>query len=106
MAINNLIAVLILIVVDNGLVPDDLREKLNSSLSLNPYCSGQWTSTNNIINHQISFISLNPYCSGQWTSTLRNLIKPSLAGCLNPYCSGQWTSTVVDAQGEFKDFAS
>ena len=37
--------VLILIVVDNGLVLDLKKLVVDEHRSLNPYCSGQWTST-------------------------------------------------------------
>ena len=37
--------VLILIVVDNGLVHLVLADEVNFIDCLNPYCSGQWTST-------------------------------------------------------------
>ena len=37
--------VLILIVVDNGLVPTRVKELLFVTISLNPYCSGQWSRT-------------------------------------------------------------
>ena len=38
-------AVLILIVVDNGLVPNRLTPKISNYGGLNPYCSGQWSRT-------------------------------------------------------------
>ena len=38
-------AVLILIVVDNGLEPRSTTLTLSASLCLNPYCSGQWSRT-------------------------------------------------------------
>ena len=37
--------VLILVVVDNGLVQEQKTVKSNESSSLNPCCSGQWSST-------------------------------------------------------------
>ena len=37
--------VLILIVVDNGLVPAAVMAALKGKTSLNPYCSGQWPRT-------------------------------------------------------------
>mgnify|MGYP007036996983 CR=1 FL=1 len=62
--------VLILIVVDNGLVP------------LQHY------------NNYKIMISLNPYCSGQWSRTCSTLVwSSSCTSCLNPYCSGQWSRT-------------
>ena len=41
--------VLILIVVDNGLVRNGNEDKANNIISLNPYCSGQWTSTYDLV---------------------------------------------------------
>ena len=61
-------------------------------MSLNPYCSGQWSSTNKSVNITMTLgvlilivvdnglvrldrseaavaVSLNPYCSGQWPRT-------------------------------------
>ena len=37
--------VLILIVVDNGLVPISDRKEQKAVKGLNPYCSGQWSRT-------------------------------------------------------------
>ena len=42
---NVLLCVLILIVVDNGLVHYDGDVAAYATGSLNPYCSGQWSST-------------------------------------------------------------
>ena len=42
--------VLILIVVDNGLVQRTETVKLVNSWCLNPYCNGQWSRTQMIIN--------------------------------------------------------
>ena len=39
-------------------------------------------------------MGLNPYCSGQWTSTGDERLTRLEGGSLNPYCSGQWTSTM------------
>ena len=39
--------VLILIVVDNGLVQKNIGSKGTKTVSLNPYCSGQWPRTKN-----------------------------------------------------------
>ena len=86
--------VLILIVVDNGLVPPLDRLQWAQQQCLNPYCSGQWSRTgivvsnvNGVINvlilivvdnglvpfdgfaQQVDAASLNPYCSGQWSRT-------------------------------------
>ena len=56
--------------MDNGLVLDTAVFKLVNNLSLNPCCSGQWSST-------------------QWKTGCKALPKT----CLNPCCSGQWSST-------------
>ena len=64
--------VLILIVVDNGLVPRAVYKLAILKGCLNPYCSGQWSRTSRVI-----------------------LWKTSMERCLNPYCSGQWSRTLV-----------
>ena len=42
---STIINVLILVVVDNGLVPSSMPRKEPYQPSLNPCCSGQWSST-------------------------------------------------------------
>ena len=37
--------------------------------------------------------SLNPYCSGQWSSTILTTGRTKEEYCLNPCCSGLWSST-------------
>mgnify|MGYP007015382370 CR=1 FL=1 len=61
--------VLILIVVDNSLVPREMEGIHASMASLNPYCSGQWPRTQQTLNRRWFTESLNPYCSGQWPRT-------------------------------------
>ena len=61
--------VLILIVVDNGLVQGCKKDDESDIESLNPYCSGQWSRTNQIKAIEPCDLSLNPYCSGQWSRT-------------------------------------
>ena len=39
--------------------------------------------------------SLNPYCSGQWSSTYSNTFGSSYDSCLNPCCNGQWSRTLT-----------
>ena len=62
--------VLILVVVDNGLVPSAilLKEQLHSCL--NPCCSGQWSRTVAAESESKCVKRLNPCCSGQWSRTL------------------------------------
>ena len=38
-------------------------------------------------------LSLNPYCSGQWSSTQLTIVSLDADAGLNPYCSGQWSRT-------------
>ena len=61
--------VLILIVVDDGLVPAESESKCVKLTRLNPYCSGRWSRT--LINYCLckQVLSLNPYCSGRWSRT-------------------------------------
>ena len=62
--------VLILIVVDNGLVLEGKKYAVNLPDSLNPYCSGQWSRTVELSLLGLEKMRLNPYCSGQWSRTL------------------------------------
>ena len=41
--------VLILIVVDNGLVPSRMSARQSLRVSLNPYCSGRWSRTGKVV---------------------------------------------------------
>ena len=43
--VRSVLRVLILIVVDNGLVPTLRKKSVDELVSLNPYCSGQWSRT-------------------------------------------------------------
>ena len=88
-------------------------------LRLNPYCSGQWSSTDGKISkflvigvlilivvdnglvlqswQHVRYLraSLNLCCSGQWSSTTRLKVWQILVVGLNPCCSGQWSSTIA-----------
>ena len=111
--------VLILIVVDNGLVPMLWLSPISSPLSLNPYCSGQWSRTCRPIiakkaspvlilivvdNGLVPSPSINGCCSHSGVLILivvdNGLVQVSawncqeVNSCLNPYCSGQWSRTV------------
>ena len=55
--------------MDNGLVQAMLDLKDKDALSLNPYCSGQWSRTTLIGSDMTLAECLNPYCSGQWSRT-------------------------------------
>ena len=64
--------VLILIVVEDGLVPTSPLDKLQWVRRLNPYCSGRWSRTTiSYIRCVVSRRCLNPYCSGRWSRTGR-----------------------------------
>ena len=68
--VHKVFAVLILIVVDNGLVQQQFRRNCISGRGLNPYCSGQWSRTQ--LPSELTLVAqgcLNPYCSGQWSRT-------------------------------------
>ena len=39
-------------------------------------------------------LSLNPYCSGQWSRTQLTIVSLDADAGLNPYCSGQWSRTI------------
>ena len=67
-----LTAVLILIIVEDGLVQqlEDQLKELNKSL--NPYCNGRWSRTGSSTLIQVFQLCLNPYCSGRWSRTFIN----------------------------------
>ena len=62
-------AVLILIVVEDGLVQGFTVSLPDSVECLNPYCSGRWSRTLALWQLINKFFSLNPYCSGRWSRT-------------------------------------
>ena len=66
--------VLILIVVEDGLVPALLTTV------------------------QCLLHSLNPYCSGRWSRTVLAMLAPGSADSLNPYCSGRWSRTHLESK--------
>ena len=62
-------AVLILIVVGNGLVLERFGLSSVSKSSLNPYYSGRWSRTMQTGANSLGRKGLNPYCSGEWSRT-------------------------------------
>ena len=62
--------VLILVVVDDGLVPVVAKAEELGIRGLNPCCSGRWSSTGRVTSKSSSRWSLNPCCSGRWSSTI------------------------------------
>ena len=92
---NLLQKVLILIVVEDGLVPFFDCLVRASPERLNPYCSGRWSRTMSQISvGRNDDVRLNPYCSGRWSRTNGYTEVPSrLKSSLNPYCSGRWSRT-------------
>ena len=67
--------VLILVVVDNGLVRVAAESESKCVKRLNPCCSGQWSRTQVIAVYDSIHVScLNPCCSGQWSRTVRCLL--------------------------------
>ena len=67
--VNLKVTVLILVVVDNGLVLEGESNIIFVGNCLNPCCSGQWSSTETLDNYGGAKRCLNPCCSGQWSST-------------------------------------
>ena len=64
------VAVLILIVVEDGLVLTKMLAIIKAANSLNPYCSGRWSRTKiEIVQEAVAEGRLNPYCSGRWSRT-------------------------------------
>ena len=91
-----ILAVLILIVVDNGLVPamTDYVKQHQGVLILIVVDNGLVHYTRGMVSN-VRF-SLNPYCSGQWSRTQSSAVyKLAILKGLNPYCSGQWSRTVL-----------
>ena len=102
--VEDIVDVLILIVVEDGLVRPSKSVLLLSLTCLNPYCSGRWSRTNLVLTEKPlsiwvlifivvddglvpasadttieAWMRLNPYCSGRWSRTyyylyLKNLI--------------------------------
>ena len=62
--------VLILVVVDDGLVPVVAKAEELGIRGLNPCCSGRWSSTGPNSDDLEDHRGLNPCCSGRWSSTL------------------------------------
>ena len=61
--------VLILVVVDDGLVPVVAKAEELGIRGLNPCCSGRWSSTGPNSDDLEAHRGLNPCCSGRWSST-------------------------------------
>ena len=87
--------VLILIVVEDGLVQQDINEVITEGKGVlilivveDGLVHGEHKATNG------DRFGLNPYCSGRWSRTqLTSHLKALLKQCLNPYCSGRWSRT-------------
>ena len=73
-------SVLILIVMEDGLVPSEENYLGAMSQCLNPYCSGLWSRTS--LWQVIMEIStcLNPCCNGRWSRTRLMVLASILAG--------------------------
>ena len=84
-------SVLILIVVEYGLGVTEIEKLTLHCKGLNPYCSGIWSRSLNLLSSPTQKISLNPYCSGIWSRSTMKGIKASWPLSLNPYCSGIWS---------------
>ena len=85
--------VLILVVVEDGLVPKLMVANQHRITYLNPCCSGRRSSTYRSHLHKRQMLCLNPYCSGRRSSTYRSHLHKRQMLCLNPYCSGRWSRT-------------
>ena len=90
---NTFASVLILVVVEDGLVPWVVRinPKVAKVLILVVVEDGLvlWQ----LLKVKLQDSSLNPCCSGRWSRTLLGLEKMVKADCLNPCCSGRWSRT-------------
>ena len=109
--------VLILVVVEDGLVPLQFSSKVLFTPSLNPCCSGRWSRTgkeyfkersksvvilvvveDGLVLHvglilQLVSESRNPCCSGRWSRTCCSVVWLHSLVSRNPCCSGRWSRT-------------
>ena len=89
-------AVLILVVVDDGLVPHKDLLMCVLSQSLNPYCSGRWSRTEAKKikkEHKLAVLILIVVEDGLVHLDADD-VKTERTG-LNPYCSGRWSRTIL-----------
>ena len=110
--------VLILVVVDDGLVPnDELHTYARSTVlilvvvddGLVPICIGSYSFGSEVLilvvvddglvpvvakAEELGIRGLNPCCSGRWSSTGPNSDDLEDHRGLNPCCSGRWSSTL------------
>ena len=89
------VQVLILIVVEDGLVPDYKFTKLDYMCVLILIVVEDGLVPRRQLFVRICVQCLNPYCSGQWARTLLKELMPIRQMSLNPYCSGRWSRTPV-----------
>ena len=61
--------VLILVVVEDGLVHNNVIEGTSIPERLNPCCSGRWSRTARSTASADITVGLNPCCSGRWSRT-------------------------------------
>ena len=87
--------VLILIVVEDGLVPATRMSGQWVATCLNPYCSGRWSRTEQLIaieHLQCCVLILIVVEDGLVQAvTKRDAYRTDIS--LNPYCSGRWSRT-------------
>ena len=86
--------VLILVVVEDALVPlQDISKMLNIA-RLNPCCSGRCSRTYvKFVADDPKLISLNPCCSGRCSRTTISITREFQPAGLNPCCSGRCSRT-------------
>ena len=87
--------VLILVVVDDGLVPKLILLRKGENICLNPCCSGRWSSTRMVkygLTAIIMVLILVVVDDGL-VLLLYAYPVPCLMVSLNPCCSGRWSST-------------
>ena len=94
---STIINVLILVVVDNGLVRRIQNNQSLNRSSLNPCCSGQWSSTrkNQEKKDKKHVVLILVVVDNGLVQFNFNQSALDLVSCLNPCCSGQWSSTTT-----------
>ena len=69
-----LVPVLILIVMEDGLVLGLVGRRHCNRECLNPYCNGRWSRTQFQLKLRVlQCLGLNPYCNGRWSRTYSRL---------------------------------
>ena len=77
------------------------KSKHSTRVSLNPYCSGQWSRTVKTYSSIIVILVLILIVVDNGLVPISSLSWTICSSSLNPYCIGQWSRTVRRANYEF-----